>query len=132
MCGLTPDVPVDWPNFLYSAGIVIQLALSSHLLDVGFSDHWCARFIGLNVDRSLAYANATGLGCDCKETTRLIAVLSPYWKWNPRHHIDRPVPDDGGFTADQVRRIVSSLMEHVAQVTGHKPPSTIQSDNSSD
>jgi len=36
MLPLAPGAPGDWPDFLYSTGIVAQLALSSHLLDVGF------------------------------------------------------------------------------------------------
>lgn len=46
---------------LYQVGIVLQLALSSHLLDVGFADAWCAQNIGLHVNKSLERANATGL-----------------------------------------------------------------------
>ena len=55
---LEPGAPGEWTDFLYCTGIVVQLALSCHLLDVGFPDAWCARHIGLHVDRSLAYANA--------------------------------------------------------------------------
>jgi len=109
----------DWPDFLYSTGIVAQLALSSHLLDVGFPDTWCARYVSLHIDRSLAYANASGFGYECAETARLAAVLSPYWKWNHRHLVDRPHPKDGGFTSDQVRTLLRALMDHVGHVTGH-------------
>jgi hypothetical protein len=38
MLSLSPEAPGDWPDLLYSAGIVAQLALSSHLLDIGFPD----------------------------------------------------------------------------------------------
>jgi hypothetical protein len=116
---LEPGAPGDWTDFLYFTGIVVQLALSSHLLDVGFPDAWCARHIGLHVDRSLAYANASGFGRECDETERLTQVLSPYWKWNRRHLIDGTQPDDGGFTPDNVRSLLHELMEHVGQVTGH-------------
>ncbi|MBV1692320.1 hypothetical protein KRR38_32850 [Novosphingobium sp. G106] len=116
---LEPGAPGDWTDFLYFTGIVVQLALSSHLLDVGFSDAWCARHIGLHVDRSLAYANASGFGRKCDETERLAQVLSPYWKWNCRHLIDGTRPDDGGFTPDDVRSLLHELLEHVGQVTGH-------------
>jgi len=34
-------------DVLYYSGIVAQLALNSHLLDIGFADDWCARHIGL-------------------------------------------------------------------------------------
>ncbi|XHS02433.1 hypothetical protein ACFB49_40510 [Sphingomonas sp. DBB INV C78] len=120
MLPLGPGAPGDWSDFLYSSGIVAQLALSSHLLDVGFPDAWCARNIGLHVDRSLAYANASGLGYECAETARLMQVLSPYWKWNRRHLIDSPHLNDGGFTPDEVQRLLRSLMDHVRHVTGHQ------------
>lgn len=116
---LSPDAPFDWPDFLYSTGIVVQLALSSHLLDVGFPDSWCARYISLHVDRSLAYANVTAFGYDCPETARLMQVLAPYWKWNRRNLMDGQHPDDGGFTPDEVRALVAALLGHVCQVTGH-------------
>ncbi|MGF7152080.1 hypothetical protein FHS96_005749 [Sphingomonas zeicaulis] len=120
---LSADAPADWTDFLYSAGIVVQLAISSHLLDVGFPDDWCARNIGLHVDRSLAYANVTGFGCDCDETTRLTQILAPYWKWNRRHLIGGVQPYDGGFKAEQVQALISALIDHVGDVTGnrHRP-----------
>jgi hypothetical protein len=119
MRSLAPGTPGDWPDFLYFTGIAAQLALSSHLLDVGFPDTWCARYVGLHIDRSLAYANASGFGYECAETTRLAAVLSPYWKWNHRHLVDVPHPKDGGFTSDEVRALMRVLMDHVGHVTGH-------------
>jgi len=122
MMSLAPGAPGDWPDFLYFTGIVAQLALSSHLLDIGFPDAWCARHVGLHIDRSLAYANASGFGYECAETARLIQVLAPYWKWNPRHLIDRPHPSDGGFTPDGVRALLCALMDHVRQITGHGRP----------
>ena len=36
MLSLAPGAPGDWPDFLYFTGIVVQMALSSHLLDMGF------------------------------------------------------------------------------------------------
>lgn len=117
---LVLDTPGSWPDFLYSSGIVAQLGLSSHLLDVGFPDSWCARAIGLNVDRSLAYANASGLGCNCTETARLAKVLSPYWKWNCRHLIDSPRPSDGEFKLNEVKALLNALLTQVCLVTGHR------------
>lgn len=122
MFSLMPEAPGDWSHFLYSTGIVAQLALSSHLLDVGFSDPWCARHISLHVDRSFAYANATAFGHECAETKRLMDVLSPYWKWNRMHLTAGAHPDDGGFTPDQVRGLVGVLLDHVQHVTGHARP----------
>ena len=65
----------DWRGYLYRAGITAQLALSSNLLDMGFADDWCARHIGLRVAKSLAYANATGLGHDCPDMARLAGFI---------------------------------------------------------
>ena len=116
---MASQAPWDWPNFLYLSGVTAQLALSSHLLDVGFGDDWCARHIGLHVARSFAFANATGLGYDCSETARLAHVLTPYCKWNARSLADDRSPDDGGFSCDEVRALLSGLIDHVGHVTGH-------------
>jgi hypothetical protein len=110
-------------DMLYRAGIVAQLALSAHLLDVGFPDTWCARHIGLRVAKSLAYANATGLAHDCPGMARLAIVLTPYWKWN-RSRWDEPEPDDGGFTVHEVRPLLRALLDRVHDVTGHPRPTS--------
>lgn len=110
----------DWNDFLYNAGIVVQLALSSHLLDVGFSDDWCARNIGLNIAQSFAYANATGFGHECVEAKRLMDVLSPYWKWNRRSLAESPQPSDGGFTPEEIRTLLCNIVTQVHHVTGDK------------
>lgn len=107
---------------LYHSGIVAQLALSGHLLDIGFADEWCARHIGLRVAKSLAYANATGLGHECPDMARLAVALTPYWKWNQPPRLGEPEPDDGGFTADQIRPLLRTLLDHVRRVTGHPRP----------
>jgi hypothetical protein len=109
-------------HFLYFAGITAQLGLSSHLLDIGFNDRWCARHIGLRVAKSLAYANATGFGHHCDRMERLAAVLTPYWKWNRPRYRGEPEPDDGGFDQDQVRALLRALLDHVHHVTGHSRP----------
>ena len=109
----------DWPHFLYGAGIVAQLALSSHLIDVGFPDAWCARHIGLYVNRSLDYANATGLNLRCSETARLTEVLSPYSKWNCLSRDLECRPDGEGFSPDSIRDLLYKMIDHVGNVTGH-------------
>jgi len=109
-------------EMLYQSGIVAQLALSSHLLDVGFPDEWNAREIRLVVAKSLAYANATGFGHDCPDMARLAAVLSPYWKWGHAHRFDKPTPDNGGFTLDEVWPLLRALLGRVHDVTGHRRP----------
>lgn len=119
MGSLASPMADDTAYLFYSAGIVAQLAMSSHLLDVGFPDAWCAKDIGLHVDRSLAYANATGFGYEDAETERLMDVLSPYWKWNDVSRAHGIKPDAGGFAADEVRDIIAALVDHVAEVTGH-------------
>ena len=112
----------DGDEMLYRSGIVAQLALSSHLLDVGFVDEWNARHIRLDVAKSLAYANATGFGHDCPDMARLAATLSPYWKWGHAHRIDAPPPENGRFTVDEVRLLLRALLDRVHDVTGHRRP----------
>lgn len=48
-------------EMLYQSGIVVQFALTSHLLDVGFSDRWNAKNIRLDVAKGLAYASPRNL-----------------------------------------------------------------------
>lgn len=111
-----------WHRFLYFSGITAQLGLSAHLLDVGFPDEWNARHIGLHVAKSLAYANATGLGHDCPDMARLAAVLTPYWRWNQVRLFGEQEPDDDGLTAPQVRELLRALLDRVRDVTGHPRP----------
>jgi len=122
MGSLTSGADDDTSYFFYSAGIVAQLAMSSHLLDVGFPDMWCAKYVGLHLDRSLAYANATAFGYEDAATERLMDVLSPYWKWNSLSRAQGIDPDDGGFASDEVREIIVRIVDHVAEVTGHTRP----------
>lgn len=118
----SPKDGCGWRNYLYRAGITAQLALSSHLIDVGFADGWCARHIGLRVAKSLAYANATGFGHDCPDMGRLATVLTPYWKWNQFRRFDEPEPDDEGWTVTRVHPLLCALLDHVHDVTGHPRP----------
>ncbi|NWK94685.1 hypothetical protein DM806_03190 [Sphingobium lactosutens] len=107
---------------LHQAGSVAKLALCAYLLDVGFSDAWNAAHIRQDIDKSLAYANATGFGHDCPDMGRLAIILSPFWKWGyPRLHGDPPM-DDGGFTSADVRHLVRALLDRVHDLTGHPRP----------
>ncbi|MGR4893213.1 hypothetical protein ACIPPQ_19450 [Sphingopyxis sp. LARHCG72] len=110
----------DTSDLLYQTGIVAQLALTSHLLDVGFDDKWCARHIGLHIDKALAYANATGLNYRSPELERLAAVMSPYSVWrNPDLDGSRPpVP----ASLPDIARLLRDLLDHVRGVTGHARP----------
>jgi len=108
----------DRCDLLYQAGIVMQLAISAHLLDVGFDDRWCARHIGLKIAKSLAYANATGFDYDEPDTNLLAAILTPYGKWRNRLMRERD-EDVGPFTAGQIRRLTRALLDRVRDVTGH-------------
>lgn len=105
---------------LYRSGIVIQLGLSAHLLDVGFEDEWCAREIGLNVSRSLRYANATGLGFANPNFELLATLLSPYSKW--RNCCGSDATSDLSFTRREVHEHARSLLDHIRGVTGHPRP----------
>lgn len=89
---------------------------------MGFADDWCARHIGLRVAKSLAYANATGLGHDCPDMARLATVLTPYWRWNQVRLFGEPEPDDGGLMAPQVHALLRALLDRVRDVTGHPRP----------
>ena len=109
---------------LYSSGIVIQLGLSAHLLDVGFDDQWCALNIGLHVSRSLAFANATGFHFDAPDFELLAALLSPYGKW--RHGLNFSEADFP-FTAGEIGTLVRLLLDRVHAITGHPRPRGWQS-----
>lgn len=104
-------------DLLYQCGIVLQLALSSHLLDVGFDDAWCARNIGLHVDKSLTHANATGLGQQCPELARLAEFLSPYGRWRNPDVSARANPCP--FSHERICELARELLERVREVTGH-------------
>jgi hypothetical protein len=111
---------------LHQAGAVAKLALCAHLLDIGIPDDWAATHIRQDIEKALAYANATGLGHDCPDMARLAVILSPYWKWGYPHLIGDPPIDDGGFTPDRVRLLVRALLDRVADVTGHLWPKGCQ------
>jgi len=111
----------DEPNGdrLYSIGIVIQLGLSAHLLDIGFDDRWCARNIGLHISRSLALANETGLGFNPASFELLTALLSPYGKWR---NAPRAAALDFPFADREIQSLVRLMLDHVRDVTGHPRP----------
>lgn len=103
---------------LYYVGIALQLALSAHLLDVGFDDAWCAKNVGLHVDKSLAWANATGLAHDCSELKRLAEFLSPYGRWRNAGISD--ATERCPFSHKQICGLTRELLDHVRKVTGHR------------
>lgn len=105
---------------LYQIGIVLQLALSAHLLDVGFADAWCAKNIGLCLNRSLQHANATGLGHDSPELEELAEFLSPYGRW--RNPDGSAAADACPFSPERVCALTREILERVREVTGHPRP----------
>ncbi|WP_176591641.1 hypothetical protein [Sphingobium sp. EM0848] len=107
---------------LHQAGAIAKLALCAYLLDIGFPDDWNAAHIRQDIAKALAYANATGFGHDCPDMAQLAVILSPYWKWGYPHLIGDPPMNDGGFTPDRVRPLVRTLLDRVADVTGHPRP----------
>lgn len=107
-------------DLLYQTGIVAQLALTSHLLDVGFDDRWCARHIGLHIGKALAYANVTGLNYHSPSLERLAPVLSPYHVWrNPDLDGSRPPAPE---LLPDIPPLLRELLDHVRAVTGHPRP----------
>lgn len=110
----------DASDLLYQTGIVAQLGLTSHLLDVGFDDRWCARHIGLHIEKALAYANASGLNYRSPALERLATVLSPYsvWRSPDRDGSRPPVPK----ALPDISLLLRELLDHVRGVTGHARP----------
>jgi len=109
--------PFRTSDQLYQVGIVLQLALSSHLLDVGFTDAWCAQNVGLYLNRSLEHANATGLGHDSPDLNALAEFLSPYGRW--RNADVRVNADVCMFPRERMCCLTRHLLERVREVTGH-------------
>ncbi|MBN8815984.1 MAG: hypothetical protein J0J06_11105 [Sphingomonas sp.] len=115
--GLDPAVSMRPSDRLYRAGIVFQLALSSHLLDVGFDDEWCRGNIGLDVGKALRLANATGLGATDEQIDRLATAMSPYSKWRDPASTN---PNADETTMAAIARMTSRrLLDHVREATGH-------------
>ncbi len=115
--GLDPAINTRPNDQLYRAGIVFQLALSSHLLDVGFDDEWCRGNIGLDVGKALRMANATGLAATDGQIDRLATVLSPYSKWRDPGSIG-PNADETAM-AVMARATSRRLLDRVREATGH-------------
>src|SRR3546814_610197 len=75
--GLYRYVGGDVGDFLYHAGIVSHLGLTAYLFNRGLDDAWCRDRLGLDVAKTLAFANHLGLGCDCNRMAELAALLGP-------------------------------------------------------
>jgi hypothetical protein len=114
-------IPAGDPRTLYQGGIITNLAISTHLLLVGFPGAGCARHIHRHVERLLAYANVSGSGHGCPEMPLLAANLASHWKCNHMHRYESG-PIDGGFTVDRVRpqfdrvRTVNGIPEPEARI----------------
>jgi hypothetical protein len=106
-------------ELLYDSGVVAQMALSSHLLDVGFDDRWCARHIGLRVATSLAYANMTGFNHGCGDMARLADILTPYSRWA---RLPPPTTGHSGIDPDDIPRLMRNLLDRTYHSTGHPRP----------
>ncbi|GGC06577.1 hypothetical protein GCM10011494_26490 [Novosphingobium endophyticum] len=117
--GIEEGIIGEGPNLLYHTGIVLQLGLSAHLIDVGFDDRWCARHVGLHIDRSLALADATGLGLNAPEIERLARFLSPYGKWRQADIGSQPA---WPWSRAELRPLTRTLLDQVRSVTGHARP----------
>lgn len=110
----------DCFDLLYQTGIVLQLGISAHLLDIGFNDDWCRCHIGLRIAKSLAYANVTGFDYRDPHTDLLAAILTPYGRW--RHPTLSDRYEEVPFTGADMRRLTRALLDHVHRVSGHPRP----------
>jgi hypothetical protein len=115
--GLDPAIDMQPSDRLYRTGVVFQLALSSHLLDVGFDDEWCRGNIGLDVGKALRLANVTGLAATDGQIDRLATALSPYSKWRDAAS-SNPNADETAMAAI-AHGASRRLLDHVRQATGH-------------
>src|SRR3546814_20123379 len=79
--GLYRYVGGDVGDFLYHAGIVSHLGLTSYLFNRGLDDAWCRDRPGLDVAKSLAFANHHGLGCACNRLGDLAAFVGLLGRW---------------------------------------------------
>src|SRR3546814_4215172 len=90
------------------------------------SDVCSSDLLAYRVAKSLAYANATGLGFEGPEVELFAAILTPYWRWNGWRLGDESKPVDSPFTAPEVIKLARALLDHVRRVTGHRERSEEQ------
>lgn len=81
MSGLGHHMTGRPEDFLYHAGIVIQLGLTAYLFGRGVSDEWCRDRIGLDVEKALGFANHLGFGCDRSQMGALARLIGDYGQW---------------------------------------------------
>ena len=43
-------------------------------------------------------------------------------QWGHAHRSDKPRPDNGGFTLEEVRPLLRALLDRVHDITGHRRP----------
>ena len=111
--GLDLHVGGDVGDFLYHAGIVSHLGLTAYLFNRGLDDAWCRDRLGLDVAKTLAFANHLGLGCDCNRMAELAALLGPYGRWRWPHGCD--LPDVSAVRPATAVIGVARLLEEVEQ-----------------
>ena len=106
--GLSAGVYRDERDLLYQAGIVSQLGIGAYLLELGASDDWCRRRIGLFVDKGLSIANEAGLDHRSPDMERLARLWSPYGRWHAPFVSD--LPDLGGIAHGDLTKTVAELL----------------------
>lgn len=109
--GMSAGVYRDQRDLLYQAGIVSQLSIGAYLLELGASDDWCRRSIGLFVDKGLSIANDAGLDHRSPDMTKLARLLSPYGQWRAPFVTD--LPDLGGIACGELTKTVAELLDAV-------------------
>lgn len=101
----------DTRDLLYQAGIVAQLGVGAYLLELGVTDDWCRKRIGLFVDKGLAIANEAGLDHRHPDMDRLAQLLSPYGQW--RDPFPSELPKIGEIDVERVSATLEDLLETV-------------------
>ena len=104
---------------LYRAGVIAQLGLSAHLLDVGFDDQWCAKYIRQDIAKALAYANASGLGWERAKMLRLAETLA-LLEMEPHRDLAPWTPQRWRLRTGGGDILLFALLDQVRAVTGHR------------
>lgn len=98
-------------DLLYRLGIVSQLALTSCLVAVGWSDDDCRRHVGQDVGKAFRLAQAKGLQFRSENFRRLTPLLSQYGRWRSPSAADSS--ELAPLDENEARAILANLLASV-------------------